>query len=49
MVAIHNSVRELNYSLKKSALVHNVISPRDFVDFIKQFNKVLELKKSQTE
>mmetsp|Transcript_2191 Transcript_2191/g.1958 ORF Transcript_2191/g.1958 Transcript_2191/m.1958 type:complete len:284 (+) Transcript_2191:228-1079(+) len=49
IVYIHNTVREINKKLMKSAKKFNYITPRDFLDFIKQFVKLHAQKKEQLE
>lgn len=49
IVYIHNSVRELNRRLQKSAKKFNYITPRDYLDFIKHFVTLQREKKSELE
>ena len=49
IVSIHNSVRELNLQLQKSAKKFNYITPRDFLDFIKHFVEIYNEKRSKLE
>jgi dynein heavy chain 1 len=49
IVNIHNTVSELNQRLSKSAKKFNYITPRDFLDFIKQFTTLYNSKKSLLE
>ena len=49
IVNIHNTVGELNHRLSKSAKKFNYITPRDFLDFIKQFTTLYNEKKSLLE
>ena len=49
IVDCHLSVRNLNLKLSKSAKKFNFITPRDFLNFIKQFIGLLQEKKSQLE
>jgi dynein heavy chain 1 len=37
IVEIHKAVRDLNLKLMKAAKKFNYITPRDFLNFIKQF------------
>ena len=46
---MHNTVRELNKKLSKSAKKFNYITPRDFLDFIKHFVELYREKKSLLE
>ena len=47
IVQIHNSVVEINKRLAKSAKKFNYITPRDFLDFIKQFVRLHAEKKEE--
>ena len=47
IVQIHNSVVEINKRLAKAAKKFNYITPRDFLDFIKQFVRLHGEKKEQ--
>jgi len=47
IVQIHNSVRDVNTKLMKSAKKFNYITPRDFLDFIKHFVELLQEKKEE--
>ena len=49
IVYIHNSIRELNRKLQKSAKKFNYITPRDFLDFIRHFIHLQKEKKSELE
>ena len=49
IVYIHNSVRTLNKKLRKNAKKFNYITPRDYLDFIKQFVSLQQEKKTQLE
>ena len=49
IVGMHNTVRELNKKLSKSAKKFNYITPRDFLDFIKHFVELYREKKSLLE
>ena len=49
IVQIHHSVVEINKRLAKSAKKFNYITPRDFLDFIKQFIRLHSEKKEQLE
>eukprot|EP00830_Metopus_es_P014557 TRINITY_DN3901_c0_g1_i1.p1 TRINITY_DN3901_c0_g1~~TRINITY_DN3901_c0_g1_i1.p1 ORF type:complete len:1012 (-),score=209.87 TRINITY_DN3901_c0_g1_i1:2492-5527(-) len=47
IVKIHNTVREVNTKLLKAAKKYNFITPRDFLDFIKHFVELHEVKKAE--
>ncbi len=47
IVHMHNSVRELNTKLSKSAKRYNFITPRDFLDFIRHFVDLHAEKKEE--
>jgi len=49
IVYVHNTVRDINKKLSKSAKKFNYITPRDFLDFIKHFVKLHSEKKEQLE
>ena len=49
IVYVHKSVQELNQKLQKSAKKFNYITPRDFLDFIRQFIALHGEKKSALE
>ena len=49
IVDIHNSVKEVNLKLMKSAKKFNYITPRDFLDMIKHFVELLHEKKEELE
>lgn len=49
IVYVHNSVRELNKKLQKSAKKFNYITPRDYLDFIRHFVVLQREKKSELE
>ena len=49
IVGMHNTVREFNKKLSKSAKKFNFITPRDFLDFIKHFVELYREKKSLLE
>lgn len=49
IVYCHKSVQELNAKLQKSAKKFNYITPRDFLDFIRQFIALHNEKKSALE
>jgi len=49
IVYVHKSVQELNQKLQKSAKKFNYITPRDFLDFIRQFISIHHEKKSALE
>lgn len=44
MVLIHQEIRAVNKGLKKQAQINNVISPRDFMDFIRHFQRLVQEK-----
>jgi len=46
---MHISVRDLNTKLSKSAKKFNFITPRDFLNFIKQFISLQSEKKGELE
>jgi len=47
IVRMHNSVREINTKLAKSAKRYNFITPRDFLDFIRHFVELHAEKKEE--
>ena len=49
IVEIHNTVKEVNLRLMKSAKKFNYITPRDFLDLIKHFVELLHEKKEELE
>ena len=49
IVYIHNSIIEINKKLRKAAKKFNFITPRDFLDFIKHFIELHNMKKSSLE
>ena len=49
IVEIHKAVRDLNIKLSKSAKKFNYITPRDFLNFIKQFVALEKEKKEELE
>lgn len=48
VVAIHESVAELNERLMKSGKKYNYLTPRDFLDFIRHFIRLIEEKKAES-
>jgi dynein heavy chain 1 len=46
---MHISVRDVNTKLSKSAKKYNFITPRDFLNFIKQFISLYSEKKGELE
>ncbi len=49
IVNMHISVRDVNTKLSKSAKKYNFITPRDFLNFIKQFISLYSEKKGELE
>ena len=49
IVYIHNTVRDINKKLARSAKKFNYITPRDFLDFIRHFVRLHAEKKEQLE
>lgn len=49
IVEIHKAVRDLNLKLMKAAKKFNYITPRDFLNFIKQFIQLETEKKNELE
>lgn len=47
IVRIHNSIRDLNTKMAKSAKKYNFITPRDFLDFIRHFVELQAEKKEE--
>ena len=47
IVKVHNSVRDINTNLAKSAKKYNFITPRDFLDFIRHFVELHTEKKEE--
>lgn len=48
VVAIHESVAEQNERLMKSGKKYNYLTPRDFLDFIRHFIRLIEEKKAES-
>jgi dynein heavy chain 1 len=46
---MHISVRDVNIKLSKAAKKYNFITPRDFLNFIKQFISLYSEKKGELE
>lgn len=49
IVNMHISVRDVNIKLSKAAKKYNFITPRDFLNFIKQFISLYSEKKGELE
>lgn len=48
IVAIHETVVELNARLQKEGKRYNFLTPRDFLDFIRHFIRLVEEKKAES-